>query len=100
MADYFSEILHRMRSRNYVHIVRGHVDFNGMSSRSHTAVTRIASGLLKLVFPHRTAATIQPDELKWAVDRATGLRQRVLDQLAVIAPGEFTNAKLTYKLRF
>lgn len=100
MGDYFSEVMHRLRSRNYTHIVRDHTEFDGMSQRSQTAITRIASGLLKLAFPHRTAETIQPDEIEWAVRQAVSLRQRVLDQLAVIAPGEFTKTALTYRLRF
>ena len=100
MSDYFSEVMHRLRSRNYTHIVRDHTEFDGMSQRSQTAITRIASGLLKLAFPHRTVETIQPDEIEWAVGQAVSLRQRVLDQLGVIAPGEFTKAALTYRLRF
>jgi ATP-dependent Lon protease len=100
MADYFSEVMHRLRSRNYIHIVRDRADFNGMSQRSSAAIGRIASGLLKLVFPHRDADTVQPDEMDWVLSHAVSLRQRVLDQLAIVAPGEFAGDKLQYKLRF
>lgn len=100
MADYFSEVMHRLRLRNYIHIVRERADFNGMSQRSAAAIGRIASGLLKLVYPHRDVDTVLPEEMDWVLSHAVSLRQRVLDQLAVVAPGEFTNAKLSYKLRF
>lgn len=96
MADYLSEVMHRMRDKNYQYIVAEQADFSGMGQRDTRAVTRLASGFLKLVYPHRTAATIQPEELAWAVDRAIGLRQRVLDQLAVISPGEFGGRRLSW----
>ena len=99
MADYLGEIMHQMRSRNYGHILLDHVDFNGMGKRSETAITKIASGLLKLVYPHRTSATIQREELDWVLAEAVGLRQRVLDQLAKMAPGEFRHAELLCELK-
>jgi len=99
MADYLSEIMHRLRSRNHTHLVFDHVDFNGMGHRNQVAISRMASGFLKLVFPHRTMRTILRPEIQWAVDAAIELRQRVLDQLAVLAPGEFGGLKLTYRLK-
>lgn len=99
MADYLGEIMHQMRSRNYSPILLDHVDFNGMGKRSETAITKIASGLLKLVYPHRTSATIQREELNRVLAEAVGLRQRVLDQLAKLAPGEFRHAELLCELK-
>jgi len=99
MADYLSEIMHQMRSCNYSPILLDHVDFNGMGKRSETAITKIASGLLKLVYPHRTSATIQREELDWVLAEAVGLRRRVLDQLARMAPGEFRHAELFCELK-
>ena len=99
MADYFSEIMHRLRARNYAHIILEHVDFGNMTLRNQTAVTRMSSALLKLLFPHRTVDTIQSNELRYVLDIAASLRQRVVDQLAIIAPAEFGNIKLSYALR-
>ncbi|GMU24153.1 MAG: hypothetical protein AMXMBFR13_42300 [Phycisphaerae bacterium] len=99
MADYLSEVMHRLRGRNHLHIISDQVDFHGMGQRNVTAVSRLASGFLKLVYPHRSSGTILPDELTWAVDLAVGLRQRVVDQLAIISPGEFAGTKLTYSLK-
>lgn len=99
MADYLSEIMHKMRDRNYTHIVVDRVDFGEMTQRNMTAVTRIASGLIKLIYPHRTIDTIEDSEIVRVVDAAVVLRQRVVDQLAKIAPAEFGGVKLEYKLK-
>jgi ATP-dependent Lon protease len=78
------------------HILK-QVSFDGMSQRDQTAVQKVASGLLKIVFPHRSPETLQSDELGWALDLGVELRQRVIDQLAIIAPGEFKQEKLSYQ---
>lgn len=99
MADYLSEVMHQMRTRNYQYIITDRVDFDGMGQRNATAVTRLASGLLKLVYPHRNADTILPEELDWAMSEAVSLRQLVVDQLAIIAPGDFGGTKLRYRIK-
>lgn len=99
MADYLSEVMHQMRGRNYQYIITDRVNFKGMGQRNATAVTRLASGLLKLVYPHRNADTIEPEELGWAMNRAIKLRQLVVDQLHVIAPGDFPATRLDYEIK-
>ena len=51
------------------------------------------------MFPHRTPETVEPDELKTVLDIAVDLRQRVVEQLAIIAPNEFGGIKLSYKIK-
>lgn len=99
MCDYLSEIMHRLRARNYAHIILKHVDFSDMTLRNQTAITRMSSALLKLLYPHRTVETIKSNELKYVLDIAVSLRQRVVEQLAIIAPAEFGNIKLSYQIR-
>ncbi len=99
MADYLSEIMHRMRKRSYGHVINQNVDFGNMGQRDQKSLVRIGSGLLKLVFPHRTTDTVEPNELKTVLDIAVSLRKRVLDQLAIISPGEFGGVKLEYKIK-
>ena len=99
MCDYLSEIMHRLRARNYSHIILEHVDFGNMTLRNQTAITRMSSALLKLLYPHKSIETIQSNELRYVLDIAASLRQRVVDQLAIIAPAEFGNIKLSYALR-
>ncbi len=98
-ADYLSEIMHKLRSRNYSHILMEHVDFGQMTQRNQTSVIRMASGLLKLIFPHKDSGTIESHELKMVLDIALDLRKRVIDQLAIIAPAEFGDVKLSYKIK-
>ncbi len=99
MADYISEIMHKMRDRNYAPIILTNVDFGNMSQRNQRSLVRIGSGLLKLMFPHRTTETVEHNELKTVLDTAIDLRQRVINQLAVISPSEFKGIKLEYKIK-
>lgn len=99
MADFLSEVMHKLRDRNYAHIILEHVDFGNMTLRNQTAITRMSSALLKLLYPHKTINTIQNNELKYVLDIAVSLRQRVVEQLAIIAPAEFGNIQLNYTLR-
>lgn len=98
MADYISEIMHRMRGRNYANVILRNVDFGKMSQRNQRSLVRIGSGLIKLMFPHKTVETIEREELKVVLDVAVDLRQRVVDQLAVILPSEFKGVKLEYTI--
>lgn len=99
MADYIGEIMHKMRDRNYAPVVLDNVDFGDMSQRNQKSLVRIGSGLLKLMFPHRNAKTIEHNELKTVLDVAVDLRQRVVNQLAVILPSEFKGTQLEYKIK-
>lgn len=99
MADYMSEIMHRMRDRNYAPLIVNNVDFGQMSQRNQRSLVRLGSGLLKLLYPHRTPETVLPEELRRVLGVAVDLRQRVLDQLAIISPGEFKGVKLEWQLR-
>jgi ATP-dependent Lon protease len=99
MADYISEIMHRMRNRNYAPIILDRIDFGNMSQRNQRSLVRIGSGLLKLLFPHKDVGTVTEEELRMVLDTAIDLRQRVIDQLAVIIPGEFGGVKLSYEIK-
>ncbi|KKN98993.1 hypothetical protein LCGC14_0142380 [marine sediment metagenome] len=98
MADYISEIMHHMRDRNYAPLIMGNVDFGDMSQRNQRSLVRIGSGLLKLIFPHRTSDTVESSELKIVLDIAVSLRSRVVEQLAIISPNEFKGVTLPYKI--
>lgn len=94
VADYFSEIMHRLRDRSMGHVWAQSQELSGLTHRNQIAVRKITSGLLKLVHPHRDEITLRADELDWCLDIAVDLRQRVLDQLSVIAPSEFAQLSL------
>ena len=90
ISDYFAEIFRFLRRRNFQTHVTVHVVFNDWTGRNQDAVKKTAAGLLKLIYPHRTAEDLEADELIFCVDLAVEMRRRVTDQLRVIAPREFT----------
>jgi ATP-dependent Lon protease len=86
VTDYFGEILVRLREEEAPNPFRGGEFAPGMTHRDCVAAERIASGLIKLVYPH---AQCTAEELQEMVALACELRQRVHNQLVEIAPGEF-----------
>jgi len=89
ITDYLAEIFARLRRRNYQTVVSARVDFSELTGRNQDAVRKTAAGLLKLIFPHRTAEDLAEGELDCCMEIATECRERVIAQLAVLAPGEF-----------
>jgi predicted ATP-dependent Lon-type protease len=87
------------RRRNYQTHVAAHVDFGKMTGRNQDALKKTTAGLFKLVFPHRTADDLEPDELQPCLSLATECRQRVLDQLAVMLPEEFGGTKVEVQMQ-
>lgn len=94
ITDYLAEIFSRFRRRNYQILVDAHVDFGRMTGRNQDALKKTTAGLLKLIYPHRTPESITPEEIESCLDLAVECRQRILDQLAVISPGEFKGANI------
>jgi ATP-dependent Lon protease len=86
VTDYFGEVLIRLRDDSFVDRVRSVTMHTGMTRRDQTAVERIASGLIKLLYPD---GKINESELLELVTFASELRQRVHQQLCALAPGEF-----------
>lgn len=86
VIDYFGEVLVKLRDDSFVDAVRGVPMHPGLTRRDQTAVERVASGLLKILHPD---GKWTGDELQQIVAFASELRQRVHQQLCVLAPGEF-----------
>jgi len=85
-GDFFSEILHALRSDahygEYVSQEMQLVDCDDLRDRK--AITRLATGFLKLLFPDMNPA---PDEFReFCVRPAVLLRQRVRDELHKLDP--------------
>jgi ATP-dependent Lon protease len=94
VTDYLAEIFTRLRRKNYQTIVSAHINFGKMTGRNQDSIKKTAAGLLKLIFPHRTLDTIQENELAVCLDIAIECRQRILDQLSILAPREFSGIDL------
>jgi ATP-dependent Lon protease len=86
VTDYFGEALVRLRDDSYVDRIRSVALGEGLTKRDHTAVERIGSGMIKLLYPD---GKLTDDELREVVVLACEYRQRVHDQLCKLAPGEF-----------
>jgi ATP-dependent Lon protease len=86
VTDYFGEVLVRMREDTFADRVRSVPLHPGMTRRDQTAVERLASGLIKLLYPD---GNLGEPELLELVTFACELRQRVHQQLCALAPGEF-----------
>lgn len=95
VADYLAEIFHKLRSRDYSHIISSRIVFNKIGQRNQVAVTKMASAMIKILFPF----SIKDDELKLIMDKAIELRQCVINQLAIISPGEFSGNKIEYRIK-
>jgi len=80
-ADYFCEVMHGLRERrDYQYVIDAHVKLRNVTIRDEKSIKRLASGLLKLLFPKAAEATFTPEEIAFCVDIALGYRQRVVDQ--------------------
>lgn len=97
VTDYFCEIMHALRRRDFQHIVNEHVQLTGdVTFRDERGIKKIASGMLKILCPH---GIFSRQELEICMDLATEYRQRIADWLHVVSPGEFKRKNLRYKVK-
>jgi ATP-dependent Lon protease len=85
-ADYFGDVLHHLRSRaGYEQIVQRYNTITGTTDRRDViAISRLAAGFCKLLFPHGEVTA--GDFAAYCLKPAVQLRQRVRDQLALLDP--------------
>lgn len=86
VTDYFGEVLVRLRNDSFADRVQSVPLHPGLTRRDQTAVERIASGLIKILYPD---GNMTDPELLELVEFACEMRQRVHQQLCALAPGEF-----------
>lgn len=101
ITDYFCEIMHELRRIDLLGVVRSRFEIVdtaktavGISGRDQRAIMKTTSGLLKLLYPH---GQMSDEELEELLLIACELRQRVREQLHLIAPGEYDRVKLGVK---
>ena len=97
ITDYFCEILHELRRIDVLSGIRDRFEIidtahtaQGLSGRDQRAILKSVSGLLKLLYPD---GTVTDDELEEVLLLASELRQRVREQLHLIAPGEYDHGQ-------
>jgi ATP-dependent Lon protease len=86
VTDYFGEVLVKLRDDSHLDRVRSVPLHAGLTKRDVTAVERLTSGLIKLLYPN---GNLTDEELLELVTFACECRQRVHQQLCALAPGEF-----------
>jgi ATP-dependent Lon protease len=102
ITDYFCEIMHELRRKDLLSPLKSRyqlVDTStakvGMTGRDVRGVEKVLSGLLKLMYPHGEVTDEQLGEL---LEIALEGRQRVRNQLHLMAAGEYAPVVLTGKL--
>jgi ATP-dependent Lon protease len=98
ITDYFCEILHELRRIDVLSSLRERFELlddakteQGVSGRDQRAIFKTLSGLVKLLYPD---GTLTNDELAEVLSIACELRQRVREQLHLLAPGEYDHVRL------
>ena len=94
VTDFFGEYLLQLRRREF----RGEVHQLGfnqhLTQRDLVAVERLTAGFLKLLYPD---GNFTESELSSLASVAVEMRQRVHDQLSVLAPGEFREKRIAFE---
>jgi len=98
VSDFLSECWTRLRSQSRASVLQSRVHLgSALSGRDTNAVTKTASGLLKLLYPD-PEADIPDEDLEWAVRLALECRRRVKEQQKRIGSAEFRNTHFSYTL--
>ena len=96
VSDFLSECWSQLRNQSRVDVLQNRIFFGGaLSGRDTTAVNKTVSGLLKLLYPGKSAAVADAD-LEWAVRTALEVRRRVKEQQKRLVPSEFRNTHFSY----
>lgn len=102
ITDYFCEIMHELRRVDVLGKVKSRFELfdasgssQGLTSRDVRAIHKTLSGLLKLMYPH---SEIGDDQLEELLSLAIEGRQRIRNQLHLMAPGEYYPVKIGARL--
>ena len=87
LSDYFGEVLCHLRGDlTFQDWLKKSTILESVTTRDATAIHRMAAGLLKMLFPDHAIPRNEADQV---LQVAVELRQRVHNQMARMAPGEF-----------
>jgi predicted ATP-dependent Lon-type protease len=102
ITDYFCEIMHELRRKDVLGSLKGRYQLMdtstakaGITGRDVRGVEKVLSGLLKLMYPH---GEVNDEQLGELLEVALEGRQRVRNQLHLMAAGEYGPVVLTGKL--
>ena len=95
-SDYISEVFHYLKNLDFTQIIDKYVKFHSdITIRDEKAIKKIASGLLKIVYPDKQ---FTKEELKGVIDMTIRLRQNINTLLNYLEPDEFPLKKWNYSL--
>jgi ATP-dependent Lon protease len=96
IGDWFSEILHSLKKKNFIYLVEDMVKFRGKKTRARDVehMKMCASGFIKLLFPD---GELDLDDWNLVIKFSVELRQRVIDQLSRIDP-EYQDIKFEFDI--
>lgn len=99
ITDYFCEIMHELRRIDVSGPLKSRFELfdasgtgPGLTSRDVRAIYKTLSGLLKLLYPH---GQVSDEQLEEVLLLAIEGRQRVRNQLHLMAPGEFSPVQIS-----
>ena len=102
ITDYLCEIMHELRRKDVLGSIKNRYELLdtssagvGITGRDVRGVEKTLSGLLKLLYPH---GEVTEDQLAELLTLAIEGRQRVRQQLHLMAPGEYGPVVLAGKL--
>jgi ATP-dependent Lon protease len=93
--DYFAELLHLLRGSLLPSDPATRYQLHHAKGRDVEAIHKVVRGLMKLLHPDARASD---EELGQYVGFAVEARQRVKDQLSVLAPGEYPGYTIEYEI--
>lgn len=103
-TEYFAEVLHKLRDESmYTAVVDACLDIpKRADQRDLTAIKRLCTAFLKLLFPHvTTKADITPEDFtRYCLEPAMDMRGAIRKQLNIIDPGEFSPVLPDIKYRY
>ncbi|TDX53234.1 BREX system Lon protease-like protein BrxL [Orenia marismortui] len=94
-ADYFSEILNRLRRENYDYVLN-RIDLKNAGIRDESNIKRMVSAFIKLIYPD---GKINKEELKEITEYAVEYRQFVIDQNYYINGKEDYNKRIEFEIK-
>lgn len=96
ITDYLAEIFNKLRRTNYSIKFEKYGHLDALTSRNQTAINKTASGLIKIIYPHQSVDLIEDDKYSVCIRHAIEHRLRVVNQLAIMAPEEFSTKSLAF----
>ena len=96
VSDFLSEAWHQLRLQSRVATMHGRLRYGpALSGRDSGAVNKTVSGLLKLISPD-ASAPVSDEDLKWAVELALEMRERVKEQQKAVGYEEYKKTAFGY----